>query len=81
MQRRVVNGLRIAVLVVLLATSMFRIETWPLTAVPMYSINVPNGFGSTLEEARQTARRHLVGLVLCLHALRLSLRAQRFRPV
>jgi len=42
---------------ILVATTTFRIEVWPLTAVPMYSIDVEGGdFGSTLEEAYQVAR-------------------------
>jgi hypothetical protein len=45
-----------AVCTILLATTVFRIEAWPLTAVPMYSIDVGRDFGSTMEEAHNVAR-------------------------
>lgn len=41
---------------VLVATTAFRIEAWPLTAVPMYSIDVEDNFGSSLEDAFRVAR-------------------------
>jgi hypothetical protein len=41
---------------ILILTMVFRIEFWPLTAVPMYSTNLPNEFGRTMEEAYHAAR-------------------------
>jgi hypothetical protein len=41
--------------VILLLTTVFRIEVWPLTSVPMYSIDLPDNFGATIEEAYRIA--------------------------
>jgi hypothetical protein len=50
------RNLFVVVCCVLLLTMVFRIEFWPLTAVPMYSTNLPNEFGSTLNGAYYAAR-------------------------
>jgi hypothetical protein len=41
---------------ILMLTTVFRLDGWPLTAVPMYSSNLPKKFGSTMKEALHAAR-------------------------
>lgn len=54
--------------VILLFTTAFRIEVWPLTSVPMYSIDLPDTFGSTVEEAYRIAE--IVDKTQCISGFR-----------
>lgn len=51
----------------LLGTTWFRIEEWPLTAVSMYSIDVHPKFGTSHREAYETAR--IVDTTKCISSL------------
>ena len=63
---------------ILLLTTIYRLDTWPLTAVPMYSTNIPDEFGSTIQEAYEVA--HIVQWTRCIsdftrveHSVQISL--------
>ena len=56
-----------AMVILLLLTTILRVEVWPLTAVSMYSIDIPNNFGSTLDEAHRVAK--IIDSTSCLSGI------------